>query len=57
MRRTRMADHQGPSSQTKRVGSGDGAVRRIRKLESAHRIQAYHSNPIRNQRVLPTFRR
>ena len=54
---TRMADHQGPSSQIEGIRSGDCAVRRIRELESAHGIEANDPDPIRNQCVFPALGR
>jgi hypothetical protein len=54
---TRMADHQGPSSQTEGIRPDDCAVRRIRELESAHGIEADDPDPIRDQCIFPALGR
>jgi hypothetical protein len=57
MRCTRMLDHQRASSQAKRISSNDRTVRPVGELESAHRIQANHTNPVGDQRIFPALRR
>ena len=53
MRGTWVADHQCPTSQTKRISSNDRTIRGVRELETTHGIQADNPDPISDQRVFP----
>jgi hypothetical protein len=52
---TRVADHQRPSSHTKRISSNNRAIRNIRELETTHGIEADNPNPVRDQGVFATL--
>ena len=52
-----MDDHECPPAKLEGVGTGDGPVGLVGELEPAHSIQPHNPDPIRDQRVLPTFSR
>ncbi len=50
-----MADDESAFSQLERIHSSDRTIGRIGELKSSHGVEADHSHPIRDQRVLARF--